>query len=184
MPSRPACNPVPTLTPPPKPLASAEKIRAPSWLTAQVRQLKQEGKRIVFTNGCFDLLHVGHVTLLEHAKRLGDVLIVGLNSDRSVRALKGPRRPIVNQRDRARVVAACASVDYVTVFDDRTPARLIAALVPDVLVKGADWSLSHVVGREIVRQHGGRIVRIPLVNGQSTSRLLARIAKCSRARGS
>jgi D-beta-D-heptose 7-phosphate kinase/D-beta-D-heptose 1-phosphate adenosyltransferase len=129
------------------------------------------------TNGCFDLLHAGHVRLLERARRLGDVLIVGLNSDRSVRAIKGPGRPVVPQADRAVVLAALASVDYVTVFDAPSPQRLVERLRPDVLVKGADWPRGAIIGREVIRRSGGRIVRVPLVGGRSTSRLIARIRR-------
>ena len=159
-----------------------EKIRSNRWLAAAVRRFRQQGQRVVFANGCFDLLHVGHVTLLERAKRLGDILIVAINSDRSVKALKGRGRPMMPQQDRARLLAALSSVDYVTVFDEPTPFRLIAKLSPDVLVKGADWPLSRVVGREVVRLRGGRVVRIPLVNGYSTSQLLKRIGRLLRQR--
>jgi D-beta-D-heptose 7-phosphate kinase/D-beta-D-heptose 1-phosphate adenosyltransferase len=132
----------------------------------------------VFTNGCFDLLHAGHVRVLEQARRLGDLLIVGVNSDRSVRALrKGPGRPLVGERDRALLLAALASVDYVTIFGDPTPLRVIARLRPRILVKGADWGSSEIVGAELVRRAGGRVVRVPLVKGYSTSRLIARIRK-------
>ena len=132
-------------------------------------------RRIVFTNGCFDLLHAGHVTLLERAKRQGDLLVVGLNSDRSVRRLKGPGRPLVPQRDRARLLAALASVDYVVIFDQPTPARVIGQLLPDVLIKGADWAAGDIVGAAAVRRAGGRVIRLPLVKGRSTSQLIARI---------
>ncbi len=131
----------------------------------------------MFTNGCFDLLHVGHVTLLERARRLGDILIVAINSDRSVRIVKGRTRPLVSQSARARVLAALACVDYVTVFDEPTPFRLIAVLKPDVLVKGADWGLRKMVGRELVERWGGRVVQIPLVSGYSTSQLVERILR-------
>jgi len=154
-----------------------QKIRPSRWLAHTVRRLKRQGRCIVFTNGCFDLLHVGHVILLERAKQLGDVLIVAINSDRSIRMLKGFGRPLIPQRDRARCLAALASVDYVTVFDDATPLRLIARLKPDVLVKGADWRLTEIVGHDVVRRHGGRVARIPLVNGYSTSGLLDRISR-------
>lgn len=159
------------------PLRLAQKIYSRRRLAQAVRRLKRQRRRIVLTNGCFDLLHVGHVALLEHAKRLGDVLIVAINSDRSVRALKGPRRPIVPHRDRARLIAALSSVDYVTVFDEPTPSRLIALLKPDVLVKGADWSARGIVGQEVVKRLGGRVIRVPLLDGYSTTRLLARIAR-------
>ena len=162
-----------TRTPPP----AARKIRAPAALARIVHRLSAHGRRVVFTNGCFDLLHAGHVKLLERARRLGDVLIVGINSDRSVRGLKGSGRPIVPQADRALLLAALASVDYVTVFNDATPARVIARLRPHVLVKGAGWGAGEIVGRELVQRHGGRIVRIPLLAGHSTSDLVARIRK-------
>jgi len=136
---------------------------------------------VVFTNGCFDLLHAGHARLLERAKRYGDLLIVGLNSDRSVTTLKGALRPILTQRDRALLLAALESVDYVTIFDDPTPQRLVASLRPQVLVKGADWEASEIVGRDIVRRYGGRVVRLPLLKGYSTSQLLQRI-RTRRAR--
>jgi rfaE bifunctional protein nucleotidyltransferase chain/domain len=129
--------------------------------------------RVVFTNGCFDLLHAGHVTYLERARSLGDALVVGLNSDASARRLgKGAGRPFVGEADRARVLAALEAVDAVTVFDEDTPAELIGALVPDVLVKGADWSLDRVVGREVVEAAGGRVELLPLVEGMSTSSLV------------
>lgn len=151
-------------------------------LTTVVRRLQRQGHRVVFTNGCFDILHPGHVRLLERAKRLGDALIVAINSDRSVKALKGPRRPLLPQGARAIVVAALASVDYVTIFDESTPASLIEKLCPDVLVKGADWKRAAIVGTDVVRRRGGRVVRIPLVNGYSTTRLVARIFQQHAAR--
>ena len=148
---------------------------------ALLRRARRFGtRRLVFTNGCFDLLHAGHVTLLERAKRYGDVLVVGINSDRSVRALKGPGRPIVSQRDRAAVLAALESVDYVTIFNERTPQRLVEALRPHVLIKGADWAASEIVGRDVVRRRGGRIIRFPLLKGHSTSQLIRRIRHAGR----
>ncbi|HAM40869.1 MAG TPA: D-glycero-beta-D-manno-heptose 1-phosphate adenylyltransferase [Candidatus Omnitrophica bacterium] len=146
-------------------------------LASAVRRLQRRGGRVVFTNGCFDLLHPGHVLLLERAKRMGDALVVAVNSDRSVKALKGPARPILPQRARAMLVAALASVDYVTIFDATTPAALIARLQPDVLVKGADWPRGTMVGADVVRRRGGRIVRLPVVNGYSTTRLITRITR-------
>jgi rfaE bifunctional protein nucleotidyltransferase chain/domain len=143
-----------------------------------VRQAKTQGRRVVFTNGCFDLLHAGHARLLERARRLGDLLIVGLNSDASVRLLrKGPGRPFVGERDRARLLAALASVDYVTTFSEPTPQRLIARLRPHVLVKGADWGAGEIAGREAVERGGGRVVRLTLLKGYSTSRLIERIKR-------
>lgn len=131
----------------------------------------------MFTNGCFDLLHVGHVTLLERARRFGDILVVAINSDRSVRIVKGRTRPLVPQSARARVLAALACVDYVTMFDEPTPFRLLAVLKPDVLVKGADWGIREIVGRGLVEGWGGRVVQVPLVSGYSTSRLVERILR-------
>lgn len=144
-------------------------------LIKRVQRWKRQGKRVVFTNGCFDLVHVGHVTLLERAKRLGDRLIVAVNSDRSVRRLKGSGRPILPQRERARLIAALGCVDAVTVFDAPTPETLVARLAPHVLVKGADWAMGQMIGEEVVRRHGGRVVRLPLVRGRSTTALIQRI---------
>jgi len=141
------------------------------------RATRNEGKRFVFTNGCFDLIHRGHVEILKAAKALGDVLCVGINSDASVRRLKGERRPIVDVTDRAAVVAALDSVDLVTVFDEDTPARLISLLVPDVLVKGTDYSLDEIVGRSDVERSGGIVVRVPLHGGFSTEKMLKEIAR-------
>lgn len=143
-------------------------------LVRELRSLRTSGKSVVFTNGCFDLLHAGHVRYLDFAKREGDVLVVGLNSDRSVRALKGEGRPLNAQDDRAEVLAALHAVDFVTVFDDDTPARLIEAVAPDVLVKGQDWADKGVVGREFVEARGGRVVLAPLLEGRSTTAMVER----------
>jgi rfaE bifunctional protein nucleotidyltransferase chain/domain len=132
-------------------------------------------ERLVFTNGCFDILHRGHVEYLAHARALGDRLVVALNTDASVRRLKGAGRPVVPQDDRAFVIAALEAVDVVTLFDEPTPAELIAALLPDVLVKGGDYSPHTVVGRDIVEAAGGRVVIIPFVSGRSTTGILERI---------
>lgn len=161
---------------------AGEKITPRSALLAIVRRAKARGRTVVFTNGCFDLLHAGHITLLEQARRRGDLLVVGLNSDRSARRLKGPGRPIVRERDRALVLAGLASVSYVTLFNEATPERLIARLRPDVLVKGADWASAEIVGRDLVRRHGGRVVRIPLRKGYSTSRLIERVRRRQASR--
>ena len=136
---------------------------------------KAGGRRIVFTNGCFDLLHPGHVRCLAEARALGDVLVVAVNSDRSIRGNKGPERPLMPQQDRAEVLAALSSVDYVTIFDDPTPRELISRVLPNVLVKGADWPLDQVAGREEVEAAGGRVISIPLVPGYSTTKLLEKI---------
>jgi D-beta-D-heptose 7-phosphate kinase/D-beta-D-heptose 1-phosphate adenosyltransferase len=133
------------------------------------------GKPVVFTNGVFDLLHPGHVRYLQAARALGDVLVVGINSDRSVRANKGPDRPITPEAERAEILAALACVDAVAVFDDETPAHVIETIQPDVLVKGADWAEDAIVGREAVEARGGRVVRMPIEEGWSTSSIVGRI---------
>ena len=156
---------------------SHSKIRGSGSLARRLRAARREGKKIVFTNGCFDLLHVGHVRYLQRARRLGDLLVVGLNSDSSVRRLKGPQRPIVPQAERAEVLAALACVDYVTLFREDTPLELIELLLPDVLVKGSDWSKADIVGRNVVEKGGGRVARVRLVPGASTSRLVGRVLK-------
>jgi rfaE bifunctional protein nucleotidyltransferase chain/domain len=151
------------------------KILAQDALIVAVAEAKRNGQRVVFTNGCFDLLHPGHVRTLERARALGDLLVVALNSDRSVRELKGPGRPVVPEAERAELLAALAAVDYVTLFDDPTPQPLIAQLRPDVLVKGDDWGEGEIVGRAEVEAAGGRVVRVPLEPGYSTTALLSRI---------
>lgn len=142
---------------------------------AFVERLRSGGKAVVFTNGVFDLLHPGHVRYLAEARRLGDALLVGINSDRSVRAIKGPGRPITPEAERAEILAALASVDGVVIFDEDTPHSVISRLQPDILVKGADWRADRIVGRDIVEGRGGRVVRIPLAPGYSTTAILARI---------
>jgi rfaE bifunctional protein nucleotidyltransferase chain/domain len=138
------------------------------------------GGTLVFTNGVFDLLHPGHVRYLSEARRLGDALIVGINSDRSVRANKGPSRPITPERERAELVAALRSVDAVTIFDEETPHALIAAVQPDVLVKGADWGADHIVGRDVVEARGGSVVRVKLADGFSSTRLIEKVRGVER----
>ena len=144
---------------------------AASWVAAQ----RAAGRSVVFTNGVFDLVHPGHVTYLAAARAEGDVLIVAVNSDRSVRANKGPSRPILPEQERAELLAALEVVDAVVVFDDETPAAIVAALQPDVLVKGADWAHDAIVGRDTVEARGGRVVRIEVVPGYSTSRIVSRM---------
>lgn len=136
---------------------------------------KRNGRRIVFTNGCFDVLHPGHIRTLEHARDLGDALIVGINSDASVRQLKGAGRPLIPQDERAEILAALASVDAVVIFKEPTPRETIAALLPDVLVKGGDWADDKIIGREEVEAAGGRVVSIPVVSGYSTTEILRKI---------
>jgi rfaE bifunctional protein nucleotidyltransferase chain/domain len=140
-----------------------------SEIEALCDQLRESGKTIVFTNGCFDILHVGHVTYLAEAKALGDILILGLNSDDSVKQLKGPTRPINNEHDRAIVLSALRSIDYVTVFTEETPYELIKLVKPDILVKGGDYTIDTIVGADIVTDSGGIVVTIPLVAGKSTT---------------
>ncbi len=135
------------------------------------------GRRVVLTNGCFDLLHPGHVALLEAARAEGDLLVVALNSDASVSRLKGEERPLIPEQERAETLLALEAVDRVVLYAEDTPAVVIEALLPDVLVKGADWALDHIVGRDVVEASGGRVVRVPLVADLSTSRLLARIRR-------
>ena len=152
-----------------------KKIVRCEELKETVQALKRAAKKIVFTNGCFDLLHIGHVRYLKAAKGEGDVLIVGLNSDRSVRLIKGPKRPLVPENERAEVLASLACVDFVTVFDEPDPLVTIRAVMPDVLVKGADWAEDAIIGRDIVERDGGRVVRIPLTEGASTSKMIENI---------
>ena len=142
---------------------------------AFVRRLRAQRKMVVFTNGVFDLLHPGHLRYLADARRQGDALIVGLNSDRSVRAIKGPERPIFPEDERAEVLSALACVDAVCIFDQETPHDIIARLQPDVLVKGADWPADEIVGRDIVEARGGRVVRIRVAEGYSTTRIVEAI---------
>ena len=150
------------------------KICSRHILARRLRSLRRLGKKIVFTNGCFDILHAGHVHYLDRAKRLGDVLVVGLNSDRSTRTLKGSGRPLNSEEDRARVLSALSSVDLVTIFDEDTPLKLIRFVRPHVLVKGADWPVRSIAGRREVLSWGGTVRRIGLLKGRSTSGILKR----------
>ena len=146
-------------------------------------RLRRDARSVVFTNGCFDLLHPGHVRYLKQARALGDALIVALNSDASVRALKGPNRPILNQQERAEIIAALESVDYVVIFDDPTPRSLIAELIPDVLVKGGDWEIDQIVGRDEVEAAGGKVLSLPYVEGASTTDIIERILEAASSPG-
>lgn len=156
------------------------KILGRTEMQAERSRLRHEGRKLVFTNGCFDLLHPGHTDYLAFARQQGDALVVGLNSDASVRRNKGPLRPIVGEADRSRVLAALAAVDYVVLFDEDEPVELITALLPDVLVKGEDWA-HYVAGRDVVERSGGRVVLAPLVAGRSTTDIVARIAAITRS---
>ena len=153
------------------------KLQSLPQLKAIVARLKARRKKVVFTNGCFDILHVGHIRYLCQARKRGDVLVVGLNTDRSVREIKGKKRPIVPGKERAEVLAALEFVDFIVFFDDPDPLRLIAALEPDVLVKGADWPKNRIIGHDIVERYGGRVVRIPLTPGASSTGVIEKILK-------
>jgi rfaE bifunctional protein nucleotidyltransferase chain/domain len=159
-----------------KPL-SGSKIKKLPQLKNITRRLKAQGKRIVFTNGCFDLLHYGHARYLEEAKAEGDILVVAVNSDASVRRIKGRDRPVVNERDRAGVIAALESVDFVVIFSEDTPLDTIKAIKPDILIKGADWSKRNIVGADFISEYGGRVSRIKLIKGRSTTKLINKIVK-------
>ena len=154
-----------------------EKIKTKEDLHRIVEDLKKKGKRIVFTNGCFDLLHLGHIRYLEKAKSLGDILVVGVNSDRSVQSLKGPERPILPEEERAEILSGLECVDYITLFDELTPLELISSLQPHILVKGGNWAKETTVGREVVERSGGEVVILPFVEGSSTSNLIETILK-------
>lgn len=153
------------------------KILDKDALIQERQRLRSQGKRLVFTNGCFDLLHPGHVRYLREARSLGDALVVALNSDRSVRVLKGEGRPILNEAERAEVISALEAVDYVVVFDEETPRELIKDVLPDVLVKGGDWTLDEIIGREEVEAAGGAVRALPYVEGSSTSDIIERIKR-------
>src|SRR6059058_4987912 len=152
-----------------------KKIMTRDELLIERRHLRAADKKLVFTNGVFDILHVGHVRYLQQARELGDALVVAINSDGSARQLKGEGRPLTTENDRAEILAALACVDYVTVFDDLSPRSLIAELLPDVLVKGGDYALDQIHGREEVESAGGRVVSLPFVEGISTTGILSRI---------
>lgn len=149
-------------------LDEARRVRA---------QMRAAGRRLVFTNGCFDLLHIGHVRYLQQARALGDALLVAINSDRAVRALKGPERPLMKEAERAEMLAALSVVDFVLIFDDLSPRQLIAELLPDVLVKGGDYKLDEIHGREEGEAAGGRVLALPFISGYSTSALIERIRR-------
>lgn len=154
-----------------------QKLMTPEQMLGERQRLRAAGARLVFTNGVFDLLHVGHVRYLTQARALGDALVVAINSDRSVRELKGPDRPVFDQAERAEILAALKVVDYVVVFDDVSPRKLIATLLPDVLVKGGDYQLDQIHGREEVEAAGGEVISLPFVEGASTTALIERMGR-------
>jgi rfaE bifunctional protein nucleotidyltransferase chain/domain len=153
-----------------KKLEEMKKIRA---------ELKRAGKKVVFTNGCFDIIHVGHVRLLQDAKKQGDALVVAINGDASVRTLKGAERPYVPELERAEVVAGLESVDYVIIFNELDPLQVITGLKPDVLVKGGDWTVDTIVGRDVVEGAGGKVISLPFVDGLSTTNIIQRIQEAN-----
>ncbi len=154
-----------------------EKIKRREELIQIIHDLKLEGKRVVFTNGCFDLLHIGHIRYLEEAKNLGDVLVVGVNSDSSVRNLKGDKRPILPEEERTEILSGLGCVDYITIFEELNPLSLITSLQPDVLVKGGDWTQDQIVGKDVVERLGGKVIVLPFINGASTTNLINTILK-------
>jgi len=153
------------------------KIKNLTELKNIAYRLKKAGKKIVFTNGCFDLLHYGHIKYLEAAKRKGDILIVAINSDVSVRKIKGEKRPIVKEHDRSRIVAALESVDYVVLFKECTPYKTLSLLKPDILVKGSDWNKNNIVGADVVLNYRGKVTTVPLLKDRSTTNLIKKIAR-------
>lgn len=156
-----------------------QKIKSLKHLKKIIPGLKAQRKKIVFTNGCFDLLHYGHAKYLEGAKKRGDILVVAINSDVSIKKIKGSKRPIVNEKDRLGLVAGLQSVDYVLLFSEETPLRVIKELKPDILVKGADWNRRDIVGGKFVLSYGGEVVRLKLLKGRSTTNLIKKIARVS-----
>ena len=153
----------------------SDKLKSVNEITDLAAQARKNGKCVVFTNGCFDLLHRGHVHILREARASGDLLIVGINSDRSVKSIKGPSRPILPQTDRIELIAAMEMVDYVVLFDESDPYQLIAAIKPNVLAKGGDWSAEKIVGADVVTENGGRVTVIPYLPGFSTTEIIERI---------
>ena len=146
-------------------------------LQRKIRRLKQKGKRVVFTNGCFDILHYGHVKYLQDARSKGDYLVVAVNSDSSIKKIKAKNRPVIGQSDRLKTVAALSSVDFVVLFNEDNPLRLIKALKPDILIKGADWSKQKIIGADFVESYGGKVLTVNLVKGRSTSALIKKIVR-------
>ncbi len=151
------------------------KIVSQSQLRETLRELKAKGKKVVFTNGCFDLVHLGHLDYLEKARGKGDVLVIGLNSDQSIRRLKGASRPVMDENSRARLLAALEFVDYVVLFDEDTPLELIRDILPDILVKGDDYDLSNIVGADVVMSNGGKVETVELVKGYSSTAIIEKI---------
>lgn len=156
---------------------TSEKIKSLADASLQVKLWKNAGQKVVFTNGCFDLLHLGHVDYLEKARNLGDKLVVGLNTDKSVNGYKGPERPLQDQTSRARILASLQFVDLVVLFDEQTPINLITELVPSILVKGSDYLAENIVGADVVKSNGGEVKTIDFVPGYSTTRIIEKIKR-------
>jgi len=154
---------------------SKDKVKSLSELKEIVDSLKKQGKKIGFTNGCFDLIHVGHIKYLRAAKKFADILIVAINSDKSVKSLKGNKRPLFPQNERAEILSAFEFVDYVVIFDELDPEKTISTLLPDVLVKGGDYKINEIIGRDTVTSHGGKVITIPEIEGKSTSDIIKKI---------
>ncbi|MCK5595365.1 D-glycero-beta-D-manno-heptose 1-phosphate adenylyltransferase [bacterium] len=154
---------------------SVHKVKYLSELKGIVNSLKKQGKKVGFTNGCFDLIHIGHIKYLRAAKKLADILIVAINSDKSVRTLKGNKRPLFPQNERAEILSAFEFIDYVVVFDEPDPEKTISELLPDILIKGGDYKIDQIIGRDTVTSHGGKVVTIPEIKGKSTSDIIRKI---------
>lgn len=153
-----------------------KKIKSPQQLVKILTRFRKKGKKIAFTNGCFDILHLGHVTYLESAKKMADILVLALNSDHSVKKIKGSMRPVTKLRERQKIIAALESVDYVTAFSESTPLKLITKLKPDIIVKGGDWRVEDIVGKDFVSSYGGKAVNIKYLKGHSTSDVLKKLS--------
>ena len=153
------------------------KLKSLGTIKNEIRALQQQGKKIVFTNGCFDILHAGHVDIFQQARNLGDALVVAVNSDISIKKIKGEKRPVVPQAQRMQVLAALEAIDYVVIFDEENPLKIIKELQPDILVKGGDWPIETIVGREIVEKKGGKVISVPLMEGISTTNIIEEVKK-------
>lgn len=153
------------------------KLKPLEIIKNEIKALQQQGKKIVFTNGCFDILHAGHVDIFQQARNLGDALVVAVNSDISIKKIKGEKRPVVPQAQRMQVLAALEAIDYVVIFDEENPLKIIKEIQPDILVKGGDWPVETIVGREIVEKKGGKVLSIPLMEGISTTNIIEEVKK-------
>ncbi len=153
------------------------KLKSLGIIKNEITALQQQGKKIVFTNGCFDILHAGHVDIFQQARNLGDALVVAVNSDISIKKIKGEKRPVVPQAQRMQVLAALEAIDYVVIFEEENPLKIIKELQPDILVKGGDWPTEAIVGREIVEKKGGKVISVPLMEGISTTNIIEEVKK-------